>query len=80
MERIISRPNMMVALERVEANKGAPGIDGMTTGQLRGYLKQRWPTIKEELLEGTYHPPAGAEGGNREARWGNAHPGNPDGA
>jgi len=56
MEDVVSRPNMMAALERVEANKGAPGVDAMTTGELRGYLKQNWPTIRKELLEGTYQP------------------------
>lgn len=56
MGNVVSRPNMMAALERVEANKGAPGIDEMTTGELRGFLKQRWPIIREELLDGTYRP------------------------
>ncbi len=56
MEDVVSRPNMMAALERVEANKGAPGIDAMTTGELRGFLREKWPAIREELLNGTYHP------------------------
>lgn len=56
MEDVVSRPNMMAALDRVETNKGAPGIDAMTTGELRGFLKERWPTIREGLLNGTYHP------------------------
>jgi RNA-directed DNA polymerase len=56
MEDVVSRPNMMAALGRVEANKGAPGIDEMTTGELRGVLKERWPIIREELLDGRYRP------------------------
>ena len=56
MEDVVSRPNMMAALERVEANKGAPGIDEMTTGELRGVLKERWPIIREELLDGRFRP------------------------
>jgi RNA-directed DNA polymerase len=28
----------------------------MTVGQLSGYLKQHWPTIREQLLSGAYKP------------------------
>jgi RNA-directed DNA polymerase len=42
--------------KRVKANKGSPGIDGMTVGDLSGYLKQHWPSIREQLLRGTYQP------------------------
>jgi len=37
-------------------NKGAPGVDGMTVYQLKGYLKRHWPTIKQALLDGVYKP------------------------
>lgn len=56
MEAIIGRGNMMAALSRVVANKGAPGIDAMPVTALKGYLHQEWPRIKEELLAGTYRP------------------------
>ena len=56
MEKIVSRANMMVAYQRVMANKGAAGIDRMTVEQLQPYLKEHWPRIKEELLEGRYRP------------------------
>ena len=56
MEEIISRSNMMAAYSRVVSNKGAPGIDGMTVGDLKGYLTKDWSRIKEELLNGTYQP------------------------
>ncbi len=56
MEKVVSRSNMMAAYSRVVSNKGAPGIDGMTVGDLKGYLTKDWPRIKEELLSGTYHP------------------------
>jgi group II intron reverse transcriptase/maturase len=55
MEEIISRGNMQKAYNRVVSNKGAAGVDGMSTGQLKGYLQTDWPRIKEELLNGTYH-------------------------
>ena len=47
-----------MALRRVESNRGSAGIDEMTVGELRGYLKEHWPRIKEELLEGKYQPVA----------------------
>lgn len=56
MEEIVSRPNMMKAYNRVVSNKGAAGVDCMSTGQLKGYLQTEWPRIKEELLKGTYQP------------------------
>lgn len=56
MEEIVSRANMMAAYHRVMANKGAAGIDRMTVEQLQPYLKEHWPRIREELLEGRYRP------------------------
>ena len=57
MEEIVSRANMMAAYHRVMANKGAAGIDRMTVEQLQPHLKEHWPRIREELLEGRYRPP-----------------------
>src|ERR1035441_5683323 len=56
MEEIVERENLKEALRRVKANKGAPGVDGITCGQLDDYLKQHWPAIREQLLSGTYEP------------------------
>ena len=56
MEEVCQRENLLEALRRVKANKGSAGIDGMTVGQLSGYLKEHWPTIREQLLNGTYGP------------------------
>jgi len=36
------------ALRRVKANKGSPGIDGMTVEELSGHQKERWPAIREQ--------------------------------
>ena len=44
------------ALRRVKANKGSAGVDGMTVGGITDYLKQHWPAIREQLLNGTYEP------------------------
>lgn len=56
MEEICERENLKRALKRVKTNKGAPGIDGMKVEELPGYLKRRWPEIKEQLLRGGYQP------------------------
>jgi RNA-directed DNA polymerase len=56
MEAVVSRENMLLALRAVERNQGAAGVDRMTTGQLRGHLRQQWEQIKEQLLAGSYQP------------------------
>jgi RNA-directed DNA polymerase len=55
-ERIMERENLLTALKRVEQNGGAPGIDGMTVGELKPYLKEKWLEIREELNQQTYRP------------------------
>ena len=52
----MSADNLKKALERVERNKGAAGVDNMQVNELRPYLKEHWEHIKQELLEGTYKP------------------------
>ena len=56
MEEICERENLKAALHRVRSNKGSPGVDGMTVGELAGYLKQHWPVVRDQLLSGTYEP------------------------
>jgi RNA-directed DNA polymerase len=56
MEEVCERENCKQALRRVKANKGSPGIDGMTVEKLSGHLKEHWPAIREQLLNGTYTP------------------------
>ncbi len=56
MEVIVSPENVKKALKRVMENKGAPGVDGMTTALLPRFLDHNWERIKGELLAGTYRP------------------------
>jgi RNA-directed DNA polymerase len=56
MEEVCERENLKEALRRVKANKGSAGVDGMTVGGITDYLKQHWPAIREQLLNGTYEP------------------------
>src|SRR6516225_7711401 len=56
MEEVCERENLKAALKQVKANKGSPGVDGMTVAGIKDYLKQHWPAIREQLLNGTYEP------------------------
>src|SRR5258707_15284444 len=56
MEEICERANLKGALRQVRGNKGSAGADRMTVDQLADYLKQHWPAIREQLLNGTYEP------------------------
>lgn len=56
MEKVVKYDNLKKALERVEGNKGSPGVDKMEVNELLPYLKEHWNRIKQELLDGTYKP------------------------
>jgi group II intron reverse transcriptase/maturase len=56
METVVSRENATRAWKAVVSNRGAPGIDGMTTSELRDHVRQHWETIRSKLLGGTYVP------------------------
>ena len=56
MEEVCEWENCKQALQRVKANKGSPGVDGMTVEELPDYLKQHGLEIGEQLRNGTYQP------------------------
>src|SRR3979490_542196 len=56
MEEVCERANLKEALRQVRSNKGSAGVDWMTVDQLGDYLKQHWPVIREQVLNGTYEP------------------------
>jgi RNA-directed DNA polymerase len=56
MEEVWEWENCKQALQRVKANKGSPGVDGMTVDELPDYLKQRGLEIGAQLRNGTYQP------------------------
>lgn len=49
---------MLKAYDRVLKNKGAPGIDGVTTSELKAHLTLHWAQHKDSLLAGSYQPQA----------------------
>ena len=56
INRVLERNNLVRALKQVRRNKGAPGIDGMTVDDLPDFLRQHWQLIRQQLIDGTYHP------------------------
>ena len=48
--------NLVQAWRQVKSNKGAPGIDGITIDAYPDFAKQRWATVRQALLDGTYRP------------------------
>jgi RNA-directed DNA polymerase len=56
MEQVVTQENATAAWLAVKRNGGAPGIDGMTTQQLRDHVRKHWETIRAKLLAGTYVP------------------------
>jgi len=58
MERVCERENLNRAYKRVKANKGGPGIDGMTVRELYGWLREHKEEFVRALLEGSYEPQA----------------------
>ena len=58
LEEILDIRNVEKALKQVTANKGAGGIDGMQTDELREYLNTNWQTLRTSILEGRYKPQA----------------------
>jgi group II intron reverse transcriptase/maturase len=56
LNQILSRENMLLALKRVEQNKGSHGVDMMPVQNLRLHIVENWLSIKEAILKGTYEP------------------------
>jgi RNA-directed DNA polymerase len=56
MEQVVEPENATAAWLAVKRNGGAPGIDGMTTEQLRDHVREHWEKIRAKLLAGTYVP------------------------
>ena len=56
IEGVVSSRNMMEAYKAVIRNKGAPGIDGVTTQEIKKVIQEQWPKIKQDILDGKYYP------------------------
>ena len=56
MEEVCERDNLVKAWKQVRGNKGSPGADGKTIDETLDDLRERWPAIRDQLLQGTYEP------------------------
>lgn len=56
MEEVCERNNLVQAWKQVQGNKGSPGVDGRTIDETLDDLREHWPAIREQLLQGTYKP------------------------
>ena len=56
LEKILSRDNMFAALDKVKANKGAGGIDGITVDEIDQYLRENWVDIRDKIRKRKYKP------------------------
>ena len=56
LEAILSTENLLTALKRVESNRGAPGVDGMTTEEIREYIFAHPGELRSAILTGKYRP------------------------
>jgi RNA-directed DNA polymerase len=56
MEEVVTDENRAQALKAVKRNKGAAGIDRMTTKELESHLQAHWEKDRSEAAGGTYVP------------------------
>jgi RNA-directed DNA polymerase len=56
LRQVLDGANLNLAWKQVKANKGAPGIDGMTIDDFPAFAREHWERIRSQLSEGTYHP------------------------
>ena len=56
MEQIVDDAIIERAWRNVKRNRGAPGPDGETIGEFFEQFRSRWPSIRQQLLDGSYEP------------------------
>lgn len=56
IDAVLDDENIGRALERVVANKGAPGADGMSVQELAVWLQSNIESLKSEIRDGKYIP------------------------
>lgn len=56
MKQLLSRENLLLALKRVEKNKGSHGVDGMSVKSLRRHIMDNWNSLRKSIEDGSYTP------------------------
>ncbi len=58
LQAVLNSDNLRSAWKRVKANKGAPGIDGVTIEEFPAELRAHWPELRAQIKDGRYQPQA----------------------
>ena len=58
LDAALARDNLARAWKRVQANQGAPGIDGVTVQDFPAHARAHWPALRERIEQGRYRPQA----------------------
>ncbi len=56
LPKILARGNIQLACEKVCANRGSSGIDGISIGEIESYMQTNWESIKSEIERRRYKP------------------------
>jgi len=56
IEEVTDRANLNRAYRRVKANRGAPGVDGLTVRDLRDWIAEHKEELIASLINGSYQP------------------------
>lgn len=56
LDKVLSKGNMNLAYKQVMRNKGAAGVDGITTDELFAYIRENWQIIEEQIRNRKYKP------------------------
>ncbi|WP_308425587.1 reverse transcriptase domain-containing protein [Oceanobacillus indicireducens] len=56
IDNVVTDHNLWTAYKKVYANKGAPGVDGITVNELESHMLKYYDQLKRKLKDGTYKP------------------------
>jgi len=56
LDAVLASDNLRRAWARVKANRGAPGIDGVTITDFSAWSRAHWPALRQQIESGRYQP------------------------